>query len=202
MLILRPYQSEAINKIKKRLKEASHPLLATVSVGGGKSILISTLLSWASSYGYRCLCLTLNSTLIKQNSDAHKLQGADYGINCAALDSKASEDLVIFASPNSICQDIKRKKEVSTKPFQFIIVDECHQISAHNPSSMYMRIFNHYSMICQEKQLRFRVLGFTGTPFRDKNISIWGEHAFFNERVGTCDYRFVIRRPCRHFFDC
>jgi len=182
MLILRPYQDEALTKIKKRLKEVSHPLLATVSVGGGKSILISKVLSWAASYGYRCLCLTLNSTLIKQNADTHKRENGDYGINCASMKSKASEDLIIFGSPNSICQQIRNKQEVCTKPFQLIIVDECHQIS-HNPNSMYQRIFSHYGAMAQKEQYNFRILGFSGTPFRDKNQSICGPEAFFKEEV-------------------
>lgn len=191
MLILRPYQSDAIDKIKKRLKETTHPLLATVSVGGGKSLLISTLLSWASSYGYRCLCLTLNSSLIKQNADTHKSQNGQYGINCSSLDSKASEDLVIFGSPNSICQQIRNKQEISTKPLNLIIVDECHQIS-QNENSMYLRIFKHYGFLAQQDQRSFRIIGFTGTPFRDKNQSIVGKHAFFKEEVCNITTSFLI----------
>ncbi len=192
MLLLRPYQKKIIDKIKIRLKEVSYPLLATVSVGGGKSLLISTLLSWASSHGYRCLCLTLNSTLIKQNSETHKSQQGDYGINCSSLNSKSSEDLVIFGSPNSICQDIRSKKEISTKPFQLIIVDECHQISPHNENSMYKRIFNHFGLMAQQEQYSFRIIGFTGTPFRDKSESIVGENAFFKEEVCNITTKYLI----------
>lgn len=193
MLTLRPYQADALSKIKKRLKEVSHPLLATVSVGGGKSILISELLSWASSYGYRCLCLTLNSSLIKQNADTHKRQNGDYGINCSSLNSKASENLVIFGSPNSICQQIRNKQEISTKPLNLIIVDECHQVSP-NQSSMYQRIFHHYGFLAQQEQYSFRIIGFTGTPFRDNNQSIVGKNAFFKEEVCNISTEFLINQ--------
>ncbi len=193
-LILRDYQQEAFDKIKKRLREVPHPLLATISVGGGKSLLISSVLSWASSFGIRCLCLTLNSSLIQQNANTHKLQDGNYGVNCAGFKSKATEDFVIFASPNSICQQIRNKQEICTKPFQLIVIDECHQVFFQNSSSMFMRIINHYSMVCQEKQLNFRVLGLTGTPYRGKNISIVGENQLFKEEVCNIDAPYLIER--------
>lgn len=191
--ILRDYQQESLDKLKKRLKEVEHPLLVTMSVGAGKSLCISELLGWVSSYGYSCLCLTLNSSLIKQNAETHKGQNRDYGINCASMKSKDTENLVIFASPNSICQQIRNKDEISTKQFSIIVVDEAHQIS-QNPSSMYQRIISHYGFLAQQDQRSFRVVGFTGTPFRDKNESIVGPNKLFKEEVCSISAPFLIER--------
>ena len=191
--ILRDYQQDALDKLKIRLKATDYPLLMTLSVGAGKSLCISELLSWASGFGIRCLCLTLNSTLIKQNADTHKSQNGNYGINCSSMKSKSTEDLIIFASPNSICQQIRNKQKISTKQFGIIVVDEAHQIS-QNPSSMYQRIFNHYRHLSQLNQYKLKIVGFTGTPFRGKNESIVGENAFFKEEVCNISAQYLIER--------
>ncbi len=191
--ILRDYQQEALDKLKLRLKEADHPLLMTLSVGAGKSVIIAELLIWVRSFGIRSLCLTLNSTLIKQNAETCDFQQGQYGIHCAGLNAKATEDLIIFGSPNSICQSIRNKNEISTKQFGIIVVDECHQIS-HDISSMYQRIFHHYGLLAQQDQRKLKVVGFTGTPFRDKNESIVGPDKFFKEEVCSISASFLIEK--------
>jgi len=57
---------------------------------------------------------------------------------------------------------------------------------------MYQRIFKHYGFLAQRDQYSFRIVGFSGTPFRDKNISIVGEHAFFKEEVCNITTAFLI----------
>ncbi len=182
---LRPYQQEALDKLLKRLKETTHPLLINASVGAGKSLIIAQLLLVLERANMRALCLTLNSTLIQQNAETYQLQGGHCSIYCAALNSKRCEDIIVFASPNSICQGIRNKDKVSSQPFQLIVVDEAHQISPHDNSSMYMRIINHYGAMAQTEQYSFRVVGLTGTPYRGKGYSIVGDDQFFKEEV--CD---------------
>ena len=191
--VLRDYQQETLDKLKLRLKEADHPLLMTLSVGAGKSVIIAELLIWVRSFGIRALCLTLNSTLIKQNAETCDFQQGQYGIHCAGLNAKATEDLIIFGSPNSICQSIRNKNEISTKQFGIIVVDECHQIS-HDISSMYQRIFHHYGLLAHQDQRKLKVVGFTGTPFRDKNESIVGPAKFFKEEVCSISASFLIEK--------
>lgn len=191
---LRPYQQEALDNLKRRLKETTHPLLLNISVGGGKSLIIAELLLWLERFNFRALCLTLNSTLIKQNADTYKLQGGHSGIYCAGLKSKAYEELVIFASPHSICQGIKKKNEISRQPFNLIIVDEAHNINPVDDSSMFMRINNHYGRMAQEEQYSFRVVGLTGTPFRGKNVYIVGDDQFFKEEVATISISWLIEK--------
>lgn len=185
MLSLRPYQQTVLDTLLARLKVVKHPLLVNASVGAGKSLVIAQLLLHMESRNYRALCLTLSSTLIYQNSNTYKLQGGHPGIYCAGLKSKSYEDVVIFASPHSICQDIKRKKEISTQPFNLIVLDEAHQLDVHRPESMFMRIINHYALLAQSESIPFRVIGLTGTPYRGKGIPIVGPDLFFKEQI--CD---------------
>ena len=189
---LRPYQQEIVDKIRKKLKTSKEPILVNASVGSGKSLILSTILLDLERAGMRALCLTLNSTLIKQNADTYNLQNGDAGIYCAGLNSKCYEKLVIFASPHSICQGIRNKDEISRQPFQLIVIDECHNISPHDNNSMYMRIINHYGMLSQQSQYNFRIIGLTGTPYRGKGISIVGDKELFKSELCAISTNWLI----------
>lgn len=191
---LRPYQQNCLNTLRKRLKEVTHPLLVDASVGSGKSLILSELLLIMERAGYRALCLTMNSTLIQQNADTYQSQNGNPGIYCAGLNSKDTKQLVIFGSPHSVVQGIRNKDEISRQPFNLIVVDECHNISPHDFSSMYMRILHHYGRMAQQEQYSFRVVGLTGTPYRGKGISIVGPDEYFKERVCQISTSWLIEK--------
>lgn len=189
---LRTYQLEALTTLRKRLKEVTHPLLVTASVGAGKSLIIAELLLIMERVGFNALCLTLNSTLIQQNAHAYELQGGHAGIYCAGLHSKSFKEFVIFGSPHSVLQSIRNKEEISRKKFNIIIVDEAHNISPNDESTMFRRILNHYGRMAQEEQYSFRVVGLTGTPYRGKGISVAGKDQFFKEEVCNISTSWLI----------
>lgn len=180
---LRHYQSLAVNKLKERLKATTHPLLATLSVGAGKTLVIAELLLWIEKANYQALCLTLSSTLVEQNHNAYKNQGGNPGVYCAALNAKEHEPLIIFASPQSVAQGIKNKDAIHDKPFNLIVVDEAHNINPHDRNTLFQRIINHYGYLAQLKGHSYRIIGLTGTPFRGKGNSIVGPDQFFKEEV-------------------
>lgn len=189
---LRPYQQEALNKLRQRLKEKPHPLLVNASVGAGKSLILSELILGMERAGFHVLCLTLNSTLIQQNAETYQLQNGHGSIYCAGLKSKCCKNLVVFASPNSVCQGIRNKDEISTKPFNLIVIDEAHNINKHSKNSMYMRILNHYGFLAQQEQRPFRIVGLTGTPYRNKGESIVGVTQLFQEEVCNISTQWLI----------
>lgn len=189
---LRPYQQEVVDKVKKRWRETAHPLLITASVGAGKSLVIAELLLFCARAGYRSLCLTMNSTLVQQNAHTYELQDRHAGIYSAGLKSKSFEESVIFGTPHSILQGIRNKEQISRQKFHLIIIDECHQIAQHNPSSMFMNILNHYGRMAQEEQYSFRIVGLTGTPYRDKNTSIFGNDKLFKEEIANISTHWLI----------
>lgn len=189
---LRPYQLEIVDKIKERLKATAHPLLVTASVGSGKSLMIAEILLWIEKSGYRALCLTLNSTLIQQNADAYKSQGGHCGIYAASINTKEFKPLVIFGSPQSVCNAIRNQDEISKNRFNIIIIDEAHNVHPHDSSTMYQRIINHYGFLAQAEQYSYRVVGLTGTPYRDKGNSIVGHDQFFREEVCNIDAGWLI----------
>ena len=180
---LRPYQKDTLSTLLKRLKETTHPLLVTASVGSGKSIIIAELLLVLERAKMSALCLTLNSTLIEQNAHTYNLQNGHAGIYCAGLKSKSCKEFVIFGSPHSVLQGIRNKENISRKKFNIIIVDECHNISPLDEQTMFRIICNHYGRMAQEDQYSFRIVGLTGTPYRGKGNSIVGPEQFFKEEI-------------------
>lgn len=189
MKTLRPYQTEVLEKLLTRLKETEYPLLVNASVGAGKSLIIAELLLIVESAGWRALCLTMNSTLIRQNADTYRKQGGHAGIYCAALNRKDRKEPIIFASPMSVKGSIKRNGELSKIPFNLIIVDECHNINFNDKATTYMHIFNHYNSLGQ----KIRFVGLTGTPFRGKGHTIVGENHFFKEEVCSITADWLIQ---------
>lgn len=182
----RPYQQEAINKLKLRLKETSEPLLVNASVGSGKSLILSEILLAMEKAKYPSLCLTMNSTLIEQNSETYRLQGGNPGIYCAALNSKETNKQIIFASPHSVV------KSFPNIDCRLIVIDECHNINFDNEKSMYMRVIQYYRLRAQEKNYNFRIIGLTGTPYRGKGVSIVGKDKFFKEEVCSISTSWLI----------
>lgn len=183
MKTLRPYQQEVLTKLRTRLKETDYPLLVNASVGAGKSLIIAELLLLVERAGWRALCLTMNSTLIRQNAETYTKQGGHAGIYCASLYKKETDNPVIFASPMSVRGSIKRNGKLSKIPFNLIIVDECHNINVNDKHTTYMRIFNHYSHLSYVLGHKLRFVGLTGTPYRGKGHTIVGETQFFKEEV-------------------
>ncbi len=183
-----------VNAIKKELKESDKPILIDASVGSGKSLIIANILLLLEKANMRALCLTLNSTLIKQNYDAYNLEGGNAGICCASLDRKDFTQNIIFASPHTVIQGIRNKQEIGGQPFQLIVIDEVQNLDFHNSSSMYMRILNHYSFIAQQEQYKFKIIGLSGTCYRGKSISIVGPNEFFKKKLCSINSHWLIER--------
>lgn len=192
MKTLRPYQQEVLDKLRVRLKETDYPLLVNASVGAGKSLIIAELLRLIERAGWRALCLTMNSTLIRQNAETYIKQGGHAGIFCASLGMKDTGEPVIFASPMSVRGSIKTHGKLSKIPFNLIIIDECHNINVADKSTTYMRIFNHYSILAQTLGHKLRFVGLTGTPYRGKGHTIVGESQFFKEEVCSITAEWLI----------
>lgn len=190
---LRPYQQEVLDKLRHRLKETDEPLLVNASVGAGKSLIIAELLMIIERAGWRALCLTMNSTLIRQNADTYIAQGGHAGIYCAALGQKDTSEPIIFASPLSVRGSIKAKGKFSKIPFNLIVVDECHNINFSEKGTTYMRIFNHYAMYAQQEGHKIRFVGLTGTPYRGKGHTIVGKSHFFKEEVCAITAEWLIK---------
>ena len=192
---LRPYQAEAVQTLKERLKSVTHPLLVTASVGAGKSLIIASILQWIEENSkYKVLCLTLNSTLIQQNAQTYIDQGGKCGIYCSGLNAKDTEQQIIFGSPQSVVSDLRDDGAISQKRFNLVVIDEAHNISPHDRDTMFQRIIHHYGRLAQTYGHSYRVIGLTGTPYRGKGHSIVGEDQFFKEEICNISTSWLINQ--------
>lgn len=182
---LRDYQLDAFKKIQEVATKKSANILISASVGAGKSLVIAETIRFLQSLGNKVLCLTMNSTLIKQNHTTLLEQGLKSGIYCATLKQYDTENTILFASPQSVMSAIKRGLPLARKNFDWIVVDECHNINESAPKSAYMMIFNAF---------KARVIGLTGTPFRDKCEPIWGDNKLFTHCLTDISTDYLIKR--------
>lgn len=189
---LRPYQEDAVNTILKNLKESTDPVLVDASVGSGKSLMCARVLLRMERADYRALCLTLNSTLIQQNAQTYESEGGTCGIYAASINKKETEQLIIFGSPQSVCNSIRDNKDIAHCRFNLLIIDECHQINYSDPNTLFMRIIRHYRLLAQTHGYNYRIVGLSGTCYRGKGISIIGKDQLFKNLACSISTSWLI----------
>ncbi|MGE4118931.1 MAG: DEAD/DEAH box helicase [Candidatus Nitrosocosmicus sp.] len=186
--VLRPYQYKAIQECWDSLKKNNDPVLLMASVGSGKSLMLAEILLTIQKLNKRALCIVNNAELVRNNAETFKNQGGKPSIYCAALNYKDTCESIIFGTPQSILNGIKRNEPISNIKFNLIVVDEAHMISYHEKQSTFMRILRHYK---QQYKL-MRLLGATGTDFRYKGHTIVGDECLFKSKVGNITTAYLI----------
>ena len=94
--------------------------------GSGKSLIIAEAVGKVIECGKRALVLHHNAELISQNSAAYARQfpTSEFGINCAGLGRRETDQDVVFCSIQSVYQ-----KAAEFGARAAIFVDECHLIN-------------------------------------------------------------------------
>lgn len=178
---LRPYQSKAVKECWQALKANDQPVLLMASVGAGKSLMIAHILLTMQKHGKRALCLVNNAELVRNNHATLIDEGGKASIYCAALGEKDSSAPIVFGTPQSVLNGIKKNEAISAIQFNLIVVDEAHAINYNNHSSCFIRILRHY----KQEYPSMRLLGATGTDFRFKGATIVGPKCLFKSKVGN-----------------
>ena len=185
---LRPYQQKAVDDTWEILPVSNDPILLVMSVGSGKTLVISDFLSDFEELGYRSLNLSMSSELIEQNAEEYR----DYYGRCSVMCSKLGRSEYklpsMFATPQSLWSAIKKDHPVASKHIDVIVVDEAHNINFNNPDTVYMKIFNHYL----ELNPKLKIIGLTGTPYRGKGIPIYGDDKFFKHKTADVSTTWLI----------
>lgn len=187
---LRPYQKHAIQEIWQALIKDDEPVLLMASVGSGKSLMIADVLLRMERQGKRALCIVNNAQLVKGNCETYIEQGGNASIYCAALKRKDCSASVVFATPQTLLNGIRKDVKISTIEFNLIVVDEAHNINYLDDHSYFMRILRHYKQLYNN----MRVLGATGTNYRFKGFSIVGDECFFKSQVGNITTEDLIEK--------
>jgi DNA repair protein RadD len=150
--------------------------IVSACVGAGKSILIAMFCKRViEAYpNQRILMVVSSRELVQQNYE--KLRAiypeGNYGLYCSGLGKKNGHAQIVFATIASI-----HDKAMQTGAFNLCIIDECHLVNTKDVGT-YRKMIADYTRL----NPKFRVIGFTGTPYRGSGILITeGEQALFTD---------------------
>lgn len=160
MMQLRPYQRESIDALYGHWEEGGGNALLVIPTGGGKSLVIATLLRelMTSFPLMRIGMITHTKELISQNF-AELLRvwpQAPAGIYSAGIGRRDTGNPILFCG----VQSVWNKVDLIGR-FDLLLIDEAHLIS-RSASTMYGK----FLAAMREKQPDIRIVGLTATPFR------------------------------------
>lgn len=167
---LRDYQSGVFDACIEhfRSKDGDKPAIIDCSVGAGKTAIAAFLTKHTADKGGRVLVLARQSDLIMQDGAFIESVGIRVSYYSAGLGAKQASHNVVAATEGSIVRALDTVF-ARWRP-DLIILDECHQLAHDDVETMMMRTILHF----KEKNPKCRVLGMTGSPFRN-NESIIGD---------------------------
>lgn len=171
MIPLRPYQVEAVERVRQSIRAGARRILLVLATGGGKTVVASNIVASSVAKSKRVLFLAHRRELIRQTFAKlvrNGLDPDDVGIIMAGVESRPAEtgelparddelwDRLARRRPHARVQvasvDTARNRELGA--FDLIIVDEAHRALA--PS--YVKIRDAYPKAVH--------LGLTATPYR------------------------------------
>lgn len=147
-LILRPYQTACIDKLRASYATGHHAPLFALPTGAGKTVVFSHIVQGASRKQRRALVAVHRRELIRQASAKLDWAGAPHGIIAAGFPSDA--DLPVQVGS---IQTLARRL-ATLPPFDLIILDEAHHARAETWQALI------------EAQPQAKLLGVTATPAR------------------------------------
>lgn len=153
---LRPYQQEAINKIRWSMDNlADGNDIVVLPTGAGKSVVIAHL---AKEIDSDVLILQPSKEILEQNFKKLSLyvDPSEIGIYSASMNDKTIGRYT-FATIQSIY-----KKPEDFKHFRLVIIDECHLVNPKNNWGMFTSFLKAIG--------NPKVIGFTATPYRKEDL--------------------------------
>jgi DNA repair protein RadD len=181
LLVPRDYQEFGIDQTFRYFEEKGGNPLLLYPTATGKSVVVAgicvrALRDWPQT---RILMLTKTQELVEQNLEKLKLAWSDapVGVYCDALSLKQHHYPITFGTIGSVY-----KVGEIFGFIDFIIVDECHEISLKD-ESMYRKLINKL----KERNPLIKVIGLTATGYRMKQGKlINGENALFTDEIVDC----------------
>lgn len=187
-MILRTYQRQALDDLWAWFHR--HPTgnpIVEAAVGAGKSVMIAALAQRVDieAPGTRVLVLVHQRELLDQNLEKLKAlwPEANAGIISASHGKKQINAQVIFATIGSVYKIAHLLGNIGV-----VMADECHMIQSKE-TGMWRSFLSDLFRYCP----RTRVIGWTGTPFR--NGGIWltaGESPLFTHIAAKVTMRSLI----------
>lgn len=150
MIQLRPYQADAIARIRDAFAKRHRSVLFVLPTGGGKTVVFSSITTSAAAKGNRVCILVHRQELLRQASASLTSLGVRHGLIAA----NRSMDLTMPVQVASVQTLARRLHKLPPELFQLLVVDEAH----HSNAGTWAQVLKHFH--------RARVLGVTATPCR------------------------------------
>lgn len=126
MIVLRPYQLDAVEALRRSFASGSRAPLLSLPTGGGKTIIFSEIVRSAESKGNRVLILVHRSELLRQTVDKLRMAGVEPGVIMA--DERPDYDRNTQVA--SIQTLVRRVETHPIREPKLIVVDEAHMACA------------------------------------------------------------------------
>ena len=150
---LRPYQTEAVNRVMESWREGVQKTLLLLPTGTGKTVVFCSIGDRVLRTGGKLLILAHRAELLDQAADKFEaVTGLRPELEKAESTTVGSWCNAVVGSVQSFNEN--RLKRFAPDEFSHIIVDEAH----HTLAVSYMRILEHFS--------EAKVLGVTATADR------------------------------------
>ncbi|MEB3302013.1 MAG: DEAD/DEAH box helicase [Cyanobacteriota bacterium] len=159
MIELRPYQQDAIARIRQAFAQQHRAVLFVLPTGGGKSYTFCAITQGAAFRGNRVCILVHRQELLRQASANLTIMGIRHGVIAAGR----SMDLSLPVQVASVATLARRLRHIPPDLFGLLVVDEAH----HSNASTWATVLSHCSSA--------KVLGVTATPCRGDGRGL-GEH--------------------------
>lgn len=188
LIPLRPYQLDAITRLKARMMAGIMRLVLVLATGGGKTICASSIILGAVANGTHVVFLAHRRELIKQcfcKLIRNGLAPSKAGVIMSGVPVGVASDVVDLSltdaelwkryartNPVALVQvaSIQTLSNVAKPRCDLLIIDECHRALGRTIRDL----VEHYSAA--------RVIGLTATPYRADNKGL-GEGGLFEELV-------------------
>jgi superfamily II DNA or RNA helicase len=185
MLNLRPYQAEALARIKGAYQAGKRRVVVSLPTGTGKTVVFAHFPT-VFKMKKRLLVLAHREELLRQALDKFRAIDSNLKVEIEQADARASGDArVVLASVQTLARPgSARLSRLPPDDFSIVVVDEAH----HSVAPSYRRIFDHFGVF--EPGASRYLVGFTATPRRGDKQGL-GE--VFQEVCYARDIREMIR---------
>ena len=161
---LRPYQHDAVDRVRLAFMAGHRSVLFVLPTGGGKTVVFSHIAQQAAVRGNRIAVLVHRVELLEQASRSLAALGVEHGL----IASGRSMNLRAPVQVASVSTLARRLALLPPDFFQLLVIDEAH----HSNAGTWCKVIGHFHSA--------HLLGVTATPVRSDGRGL-GE--FYSELV-------------------
>lgn len=122
-LILRPYQEEALNQIKKHYSAGTKHVLLHMATGSGKTVIFSTIMKGIQQKGNRCVLAVRGRELVDNASNRLWREGVEHGVMMANHKGWNPNLNIQVCSIDTLTA---RRNKIILPRADLIVIDEAH----------------------------------------------------------------------------